>query len=211
MKRIRKQILVIAALVGLCEPHVAMGDKSRDNDFAQKQTSLQQFEGFYRFPNRVAYIQFDVVNNQLRARQVWDGRQYELKKTGELTFESVEEHYKLAFDAAPPTEVKILDRVDLTKVDFDPEQRKSVPPLLAKLYAGSYHREGNEKFEIKVISDGGNLVLIQGWDSKRIQLACITDQEFINQEAAMPVTFFTESNQKIVMHCFESDRWIKME
>lgn len=209
MKKNQKQLWVIIALIGLCGLHVAMGNRHLYVDRNEKQTSLQQFEGFYRFPNRVAYIQFEVKDDQLEARQVWDDRRYQLKRTGELTFESLEEQYKLTFDAIEPTVVKILDRVDLTKVDFDPTKRKPLTSSLASKYIGTYYLERDDTHAINVVWDDEYLVLVQGWDGKRIPLECITDHEFINQEAAMPVTFYEEKGNEGVMQCFEDNRWFK--
>lgn len=209
MKTNKKQLWVVIALIGLCGLHVAMGNRNSSVDSPAKQTSLQQFEGFYRFPNRVAYIQFEVIGSELQARQVWDDRRYQLKRTGELTFESREEQYKLAFNAIKPTVVKILDRVDLNRVNFNPTQRKSLKSSLANQYIGKYYIEREQTYMIEVGFDGKQLVLVQGWDDKRIPLECITDQEFVNQEAAMPVTFYEEKGKGVMMQCFEDDRWVK--
>ncbi|MBD1432082.1 hypothetical protein H8B06_04530 [Sphingobacterium sp. DN00404] len=209
MTKHQKQLWIIVALIGLCGWKVAVGNRNPSVDPPAKQTSLQRFEGFYRFPNRVAYIQFEVKGNELQARQVWDDRLYQLKRTGELTFESQEERYKLAFDAAEPTVVKILDRVDLTKVDFDPTQRKSITSSLADQYVGTYYFERDNTHVIHVVWDDERLVLVQGWDGKRIPLECITDHEFVNQEAAMPVTFYEEKGKGVTMQCFEEDCWFK--
>ncbi|RZF61522.1 hypothetical protein [Sphingobacterium corticibacterium] len=209
MTKNQKQLWVIVALIGLCGWQVAIGNRNPSVAPSAKQTSLQQFEGFYRFPNRVAYIQFEVKGNELQARQVWDDRRYQLKRTGELTFESLEEQYKLAFDAAEPTVVKILDRVDLTKVDFDPTQRKSLTSALANQYIGKYYFERDNTHVINVVWDGERLVLVQDWDGKRIPLECVTDQEFVNREAAMPVTFYEGKGKGVTMQCFEDDRWFK--
>lgn len=210
MKKKQKQLWVLVALIGLCGLHVAMGNRNPFADRVGGQTSLQPFEGFYRFPNRVAYIQFEIIDDQLEARQVWDDRRYSLKRTGNLTFESIEEEYKLAFNGLPPTAVKILERVDLIKVDFDPTQRKLLSDSLAHLYQGDYYLQRDETYVIKIFPDSDGLMLVQEWDGKRIPLACITDREFINQDAAMPVTFYAdESKETVEMQCFQDDRWVK--
>src|SRR5690606_923235 len=125
MKKLKKQIIFLISLVCLATLQVSM--TSAYLRFSTPNI-LHDFEGFYRFPNRVAYIQFEVIDKQLTAKQVWDGRQYPLTLTGDLTFESNEERYKVAFDAIQPTAVEILNRVTLTKIDFDPTKRQTLSP-----------------------------------------------------------------------------------
>jgi len=205
MKKLKKQIIFLISLVCLATLQVSM--TSAYLRFSTPNI-LHDFEGFYRFPNRVAYIQFEVIDKQLTAKQVWDGRQYPLTQTGDLTFESNEERYKVAFDAIQPTAVEILNRVTLTKIDFDPTKRQTLSPALAKLYVGSYRLQRDSTHIIDIVVEGEDLVLVQTWDGKRIPLESITDQEFINQENAMPVSF-ERQEANLQIRCFEDDIWVK--
>lgn len=210
MKKIRKEIVLLAAVLCFATLQAAMvHQKNRPVPVVSAEANLKEFEGFYRFPNRVAYIQFEVVSNQLQAKQVWDNRQYVLVQTGDLAFESLEEQYKIVFDKLPPTSVKILERVTLSKVDFDPTKRIPLSPSIAKRYIGRYHLQRDPSHTIDVTVEEENLVLVQQWDGKRIPLKGITEQEFINQDMAMPVTFDIRESQAVEMRCFEEDIWVK--
>lgn len=203
----------MVALIGFCALQVfAMGDRNQEDIRLAKQTSLHQFEGYYRFPDRLSYIHFEVVDDNLQASLLWDGRVYALKRIDNVTFETKDGQYKVMFNDTSPTGVRVLDRWDLVKVDFNPTQRKKISNALVEKYKGDYtlKRDG-EVFEIEVSTDGGKLALIQKWDGKRIQLDCITDHEFVNQEAGMPVSFYKGDEGAVVMYCFKDDPWKKVK
>ncbi|MBE8722125.1 hypothetical protein [Sphingobacterium pedocola] len=177
----------------------------------QQENGLQKFEGFYRFPNRVAYIQFVLNNGKLEARQLWDGRVYVLQSTGEASFQSVDEGYKLVFDLTTvPAQVKILDRVILNKVTYDPEKRQEPSKKVLQKYQGRYRLSKDTNMWIHIAEKQGMLVLHQEWNSKEIMLESITDSEYINEELIMPVSFEILAKGGIRMHCFENDIWEKI-
>lgn len=197
------------ALAALALLQAATVPKMKDCLPGAADSVLKEFEGFYRFPNRVAYIRFEVVGEVLKARQTWDGRQYAMVQTGDLTFESTAEKYQVVFDKRLPTTVNILERVTLCKVDFDPTKRIALPMPVAKRYVGRYHLQREPANTIEVTLEDGILVLVQEWDGKRIPLEAITEQEFVNQQAAMPVTFADGGKEGVEMRCFEADIWLK--
>jgi hypothetical protein len=177
----------------------------------QQESGLQKFEGFYRFPNRVAYIQFVLNNGKLEARQLWDGRVYVLQSTGESSFQSVDEGYKLVFDLTTvPSQVKILDRVILNKVSYDPGKRQEPSKKVRQQYQGRYRLAKDTNMWIRVAEKQGMLVLHQEWDNKEIVLESMTDSEYINEELIMPVSFEILTKGGVRMHCFENDIWEKI-
>ncbi len=174
--------------------------------------NLKPFEGYYRFPNRVAYIQFLVKDGVLEARQLWDGRHYRLQSTGTSRFQSIEEAYPLEFNSpTSPSQVKILNRVVLSKVDFNPLERQTPSQEVLKRAMGKYRLTRANDMLISIFTKDSKLVLRQEWDNKEVILESMTDTEFINQDLLMPVSFGTSENGQPYMHCFENDIWEKVE
>ncbi len=173
-------------------------------------TSLNNFTGYYRFPNRVAYIWFFNQKSQLVAQQTWDRRNYPLQRTGSLSFQSRDEAYQIAFIEGAEGKIekaKILDRVVLEKVHFDPTRYIELTDEQLKPLVGRYKFQKDKNMEINVAIQSGKLILKQLWDNKILTFDAYSATDFINDELSFPLTFIVENGVVKELICLESDRW----
>lgn len=176
--------------------------------------SLDDFTGYYRFPNRVAYVRFFDQDGQLVVQQTWDGRIYPLHRTGSLSFQSRDEAYQIAFIEGAEgkvNKVKILDRVILEKVPYNPTQyvelsAEQLTPLL-----GRYRFQKDSNMEINVLIQDGKLAVTQLWDNKIVLFEAYSPTDFFNEELTFPLTFIVENGLVKELICFEVDSWKKEE
>lgn len=176
--------------------------------------SLDDFTGYYRFPNRVAYIRFFDQDGQFVAQQTWDGRIYPLNRTGSRSFQSHDEAYSIAFIEGTRGKIdkaKVLDRVILEKVPYNPTQyvelsAEQLTPLL-----GRYRFQKDSNMEINVSIQDGKLAIRQLWDNNTISFEAYSPTDFFNEELTFPLTFIVENGMVKELICFELDRWKKEE
>ncbi|MBE8712154.1 hypothetical protein [Sphingobacterium hungaricum] len=175
-------------------------------------TPLSAFEGFYQFPNQVAYIEFIVEGNELIAKQTWDSRQYKLKRNADLNFTSVDEGYVIEFHLSNKMIVgaKILNRVELVKVDFNPDAYIRLDDGAMRKYEGKYELTRNKEMHLELRVKDGGLSLKQLWDNKVIQFSPKTANFFYNDELTFPISFEEKENQKMQMRAFENDVWLRI-
>lgn len=176
--------------------------------------SLDALSGYYRFPNRVAYLRFFDRDGQFVVQQTWDGRIYPLHRTGSLSFQSHDEAYQIAFiegSEGKIDKVKVLDRVILEKVPYNPTQyvelrAEQLTPLL-----GRYRFQKDSNMEIDISIQDGKLTLTQLWDNNTISFNAYSPTNFFNEELAFPLTFVVENGVVKDLICFEVDNWKKEE
>jgi len=176
--------------------------------------SLDDLSGYFRFPNRVAYIRFFDQDGQFIAQQAWDGRTYPLQRTGSLTFQSRDEAYQVAFIGGTDGKIdkaKILNRVMLEKVFFDPTQYVSLTADQLMPLLGRYRLQTDNNMEINVTRQGNKLAVEQLWDNKTIVFEAFTPTDFLNAELSFPLTFIVSNGTVKELICFESDRWERIE
>src|SRR5690606_37677754 len=107
----------------------------------QDSTAHDVLSGYYRFPNRAAHIHFFAQNGQFVAQQVWDGRVYPLHQTAPLKYESKDEGYAIEFIEGANGNIdkaKILDRVVLEKVTYNPTQPVALTAAELQPLLGDY-------------------------------------------------------------------------
>mgnify|MGYP007082187428 CR=1 FL=1 len=176
--------------------------------------SWETMTGYYRFPNRVAHIHFFDQDGQFVAQQVWDGRTYPLHRTGPLTFQSRDEAYKIEFmegEAGTIDKVKVLGRVILEKVSYNPTRYIEPTAERVKPLLGLYQFQKDKNMEISLSIQDGKLALKQHWDNKTILFDAYSPTEFFNEELTFPLTFNVENGVVKKLTCFESDVWFKKE
>src|SRR5699024_11154371 len=104
-------------------------------------TTLNALQGFYRFPNNLAYLEIVSRDNSLIAKQQWDGKEYVLIKKSALEFVSRNEEYKGEFmkdESGKIVALKILNQLVLKKVNYNPGQRAIIPIDKLKALQGKY-------------------------------------------------------------------------
>jgi hypothetical protein len=172
--------------------------------------SLDDLSGYFRFPNRVAYIRFFDQDGQFVAQQTWDGRIYPLQRTGSLTFQSRDEAYQIAFIGGTDGKIdkaKILNRVMLEKVSYNPTQYVSLNAEQLTPLLGRYRLQKDSNMEINVTRQGNKLAIAQLWDNKTIVFEAFSPTDFLNTELSFPLTFIVTNGTAKELICFESDRW----
>lgn len=177
-------------------------------------TELKQFEGFYQFPNRVAYVQILEKDKHLVAKQVWDNREYVLVRKTDLSFETRDEEYQLEFVKGPGgtiTGARIMNRIMLTKVNFDPNQVITLTADQLKKFEGRYQFERDENSFIEISAADKTLKLKQLWDGKIIHFSPRSEVDFFNEELSFPLRFVGEQNEIKQVICFSNDVWIKVK
>ena len=170
--------------------------------------------GYYRFPNRAAHICFFEQDGQFLAQQVWDGRVYPLRPTGPLTFQSQDEAYEIEFiesNAGKIDKAKILGRITLEKVTYNPTQHVALNAEQLKPLVGKYRLEKDPNMELQIAVRDGKLALTQQWDNQTILFEAFSPTVFLNEELTFPLTFMVEDGVAKKLICFTSDQWERID
>lgn len=179
-----------------------------------KTASLDQLLGYYQLPNKVAFIEFELKDNALFAKQLWDNKEYQLIQTNETNFESKEEGYKIEFlkdSAGQFTHAKLLGRIVTTKVAFNPTIIKQLSAAQLKRLEGTYVLKDDTSLEMNIRSSAKGLILKQLWDNKEIAFRPRSEFFFLNEDGTFPLTFLLSAGEAVQVTCFEDDVWLKAE
>lgn len=177
-------------------------------------TKLKDFEGFYQFPNRVAYVQILQKDQGLVAKQVWDNREYPLIRKADLSFESKDEEYTLEFikdETGKIISINILNRAILTKVNFDPNKEVTLTPEKLKRLEGKYQFQQDKNLFLEISTKDRAIQLKQLWDGKVIPFYALSELDFLNKELSFPLTFILTGNTIKQVRAFTTDLWDKVE
>ena len=213
----RAWVLLAVGLVVLSSSTAELEQVSYSPTMIQHQidsASLDDFSGYYRFPNRVAYIRFFDQDGQFVAQQTWDGRIYPLHRTGSHSFQSHDEAYAIVFTEGTGGKIdkaKILDRVILEKVSYNPTQYVKLSADQLTPLLGRYRFQKDKDMEINVLLQDGKLAIKQLWDSKIMLFEAYSPTDFINEELSFPLTFILDNGVVNALICLESDHWKKEE
>ncbi len=176
-------------------------------------TSLNNLQGFYRLPNNVAYLEIINRDNGLIAKQQWDGKEYVLLKKSPLVFESRDEEYKGEFlkdESGKIVALKILNRLILKRVNYDPGKVAVVPDDKLKVLQGKYQFKKDPKFTIEVVASDNSITIKQLWSGKTIHFSPLSEIDFYNKELKFPVQFIKEGDKITQLICFQHDEWNKL-
>lgn len=170
-------------------------------------------QGFYRLPNNVAYLEIVNRDNGLIAKQQWDGKEYVLIKKSPLEFESRDEEYKGEFlkdESGKIVALKILNRLILKRVNYDPGKVAVVPDDKLKALQGRYQFKKDTKFTVEITAADSGLIFKQLWSGKIIQFYPLSEMDFYNKERKFPLQFIKEGDQITRLICFQNDEWNKL-
>ncbi|MXV51935.1 hypothetical protein GS399_13210 [Pedobacter sp. HMF7647] len=185
--------------------------QSTANVSKKSEITLSSFEGFYRFPNQVAYVQFYQKDGKLMATQLWDKKQYEMIRKSELEFETSEGYTaKFIADKGDVNAMMLNGRILLRKVNYNPEQKMALEIEQLKKLEGRYQFQKDAKLSIEVIAEKGGLILHQLWDGKNMSFYPRSEVDFFNDELTFPLHFVVENEQVKQMTCFGNDKWNKL-
>ncbi len=177
-----------------------------------EKVSLEMFQGFYQFPNKVAFIQFELEDNFLSATQIWDDKKYQLTRRDETNFESKIEGHKIEFlkeNSGQFSHAKILGRIMLTKVAYDPRKIKQLSETQLKKLEGTYFLKDDHSRKLQIRTSLSGLSLIQLWDNKEITFSARSESFFLDEDGRFPLTFLLSGGEAIQVTCFEDDVWLK--
>ncbi|MFD2903774.1 hypothetical protein [Sphingobacterium anhuiense] len=179
-----------------------------------KTVPLDQLLGYYQLPNKVAFIEFTLKDELLFAKQLWDNKEYQLIRINETNFESKEEGHKIEFikdSSGHFNHAKILGRITMTKVEFDPKKTKQLSVEQLGRLEGNYTFNDDNNLKINIRSSGSGLMLKQLWDNKEIAFTPRSETFFLNDDSTFPLTFLLREGKAIQVTCFENDIWIKVK
>jgi hypothetical protein len=213
---LRKSTKVLAALFisFLAFSPLAPGFSRHLTQQQSPATALKTFEGFYQFPNQVAYVQLIEREQTLVARQVWDNREYVLVRKADLHFESRDEEYQLEFlkdKSGKLTAARILNRIVLTKVNFDPTREMTLSANTLNRLEGKYQFQRDKNLFLEIRAKNNQLELKQLWDGKTIVFSPRSALDFFNADLSFPLHFHTEGNLVKQVTCFGKDVWDKIK
>ncbi|MFD2596982.1 hypothetical protein ACFSSD_16770 [Sphingobacterium griseoflavum] len=184
----------------------------RTNAHRSAMVSLDQLVGYYQLPNRIAFIEFQMKDTSLLARQLWDNKEYQLIRIDQTNFESKDEGHKIEFlrdSAGHFNHAKILGRIMTAKVGFDPRKSKPLSAEQLKRLEGTYTFSGDNNHKIKILSTQQGLTLKQMWDDKEVTFTPRSETFFLNEDGTFPLTFMLSNGEAIHVTCFENDIWLK--
>lgn len=173
---------------------------------------MQQLQGFYQFPNKVAFVEFEWKDGTLYANQLWDNTTYQLIQLDGLNFETKDEGHQIGFikdESGQVNQAKLQGRIVTTKVDFDP---RKVAPLTADQLSrleGTYQSKGDQNLKLAIRSAGKELVLKQLWDQTEVVFEPRSATFFLDEDGTFPLSFVMENGDVTQVICFESDAWLK--
>ncbi len=177
-------------------------------------TSLKEFEGYFQLPNRIAYLEIKQQGNDLMATQIWDKREYLLIRKSDLEFESKNEEYQCVFSKDGSGKIgslKAMDRIILTKVNFDPNQEAILAPERLRALEGKYQFSKDKKMLIELSTKDNSILLEQQWDGKVVVFSPLSETNFYNKEMRFPLTFVKQDDVVRQLICFENDVWDKIQ
>ena len=179
---------------------------------ASKTIALEKYTGYYQMPNKAAFIQFEVRDEALFAKQLWDNKEYELVQLDETNFESKKEGHKVEFlkdSSGQFTTAKILGRMTTVKVAFNPQVVKQLSAAQLKRLEGVYSLKDDSSMQIDIRSSANGLTLNQLWDNKEIAFTPRSEAFFLNEDGTFPMTFLLNGSEVSQVTCFEDDIWLK--
>ncbi len=182
--------------------------------FAQSKESvlpLHSFEGFYRFPNQIAYMRIYQKDGKLLAKQVWNGQEYRLSRKSDLEFETANEGHNAKFilDKDSVTSALVDNRILISRVNYDPGKKMELSQDQLKQLEGNYQLKKNGMKGIEIRSDGKGLRLKQLWDGKEITFFPRSPVDFYNEELSFPLHVVIEAHKVKQVICFGKDVWNK--
>ncbi len=186
---------------------IAQGDSQQS-----KTVPLEKFLGYYQLPNNAAFIQFELKDNALFAKQLWDNKEYQLIQINETNFESKEEGHKVEFlkdSSGQFAYAKILGRITTVKVGFDPQIIKQLSAAHLKRLEGTYILKDDNSFKLDIRSSANGLTIKQLWDNKEVAFTPRSETFFLNEDGTFPLTFLLSDGEAAQVTCFEDDVWLK--
>lgn len=173
---------------------------------------LETFSGYYQFPSKAGFIQFEPKGSMLFARQLWNNKEYELTQIDETTFESKKEGHKIEFlkdSSGQFAYAKLLGRITTVKVGFDPKKIKQLSTAQLKRLEGTYILTDDNSLKIEIRSSANGLIIKQQWDKKEVAFTPRSETFFLNEDGTFPLTFLLSDGKSVQVTCFEDDIWRK--
>ena len=177
-------------------------------------TELKEFEGFFRLPNKVAYIQIVYRTNALVAKQLWDDKEYLLVRKSDLEFGTEQEDFKGKFTKDSSGIIngfKLNGRIVAGRVNYDPRQVGTVSSDKLKLLEGTYKFRKDPNMLLQIEQKDGSINLTQLWDKKSITFFPFSELSFFNKQLAFPLEFIKVDCEIVQVVGFEHDVWEKVK
>lgn len=175
--------------------------------------SLEQLQGYYQMPNKVAFVAFEQKDTSLVATQLWNGKVFELVRINATNFKSQKEGYPIEFlkdNSGHFNQAKLLGRITTNRVAFNPNTIVPLSKAQLQRLEGTYLMKDRDNFKINIQSTQAGLTLTQVWDNKTFVFHPRSETFFLNEDGTFPLTFTLENGQVAQLICFENDQWTKV-
>ena len=129
-----------------------------------------------------------------------------------MNFESKNEGYKVEFikdSSGRITHAKILGRIMITKVDFDPKKIIKLSAEELERLEGTYALSGDKALKIEIQTTEKGLAIRQIWDNTVVDFTPRSKTFFLNEDGTFPLTFSFSNGKVTQVICFENDIWLK--
>jgi hypothetical protein len=153
---------------------------TRDNDYKpvikpEVKLTLEQLKvltGFYQYQSNKNYIEIFIKDNQLMAKQMWDGKEHHLATESEVEVRTLEANITGKFiknEQGVVTQLHVNNRDLLDKVDdYKPVEKKIVKLTEEQMKAvsGYYQQQNNKDLFVRVLATGDAVIVKQMWDGQ---------------------------------------------
>ncbi|MGJ1433744.1 hypothetical protein ACR79M_19345 [Sphingobacterium spiritivorum] len=212
--QITKVTLSLITGLWLLNPNFTYAQAKAARESPQQQIPLQEFQGYYQLPNKVAFISFEQQDDTLYATQLWDQKKYQLIRSGETNFSSKIEGYAIEFlkdSLGDFNQAKILNRIVCQRVLFNPTKTATLSLSQLKQFAGIYLMANDNSLKIKIEPSAQGLLLTQLWDNRIVSFSPRSEFFFLNEDGTFPLTFSFANGKVKQLQCFENDIWLKAD
>jgi uncharacterized protein YjhX (UPF0386 family) len=177
--------------------------KANNSELKEVQLSKQQLkalEGIYQLnANKAAYIHVIVKENELIAKQLWDGKEIAMSAQSDVSFLVNIPYLRIVKftknSKGIATKFKASDKEDWNKVDsYHPTDQIKLPAQTLKKFEGYYEFKDRKGQFLQITATGNGLVLKQLWDNRQVDFTATSPLVFSTKENPEFTLEFTADN-----------------
>jgi uncharacterized protein YjhX (UPF0386 family) len=177
--------------------------KANDSDLKEVQLSKQQLkalEGIYQLDaNKAAYIHVIAKENELIAKQLWDGKEIAMSAQSDVSFRINVPYLRIVKftknGKGIATKFRASDKKDWNKVDsYHPTDQIKLPAQTLKKFEGHYEFRDRKGQFLQITATGNGLVLKELWDNRQVDFTATGPLAFSAKENPDFTLEFTADN-----------------
>jgi hypothetical protein len=194
--------------------------KANNGDLKKPALNTQQLkalEGIYQLhANKAAYIQVIAKQNELIAKQLWDGKEIAMSAQSDVSFLVQVPYLRIVKftknGEGMATKFTALDKKDWNKVDgYHPTDQIKLPAQDLKKFEGYYEFRDRKGQFLQITATVNGLVLKQLWDNRQVDFTATSALEFSAKENPEFTLQFTADNAGRITQvlAFGQDVWVR--